>query len=103
MEELTNVKSKAGRKKGSLNGRHYRTCRICGKRFLVEVTSTDKRPHTYTCPDCDEYKRYKIDAIDAAEDLGYPPECIDRLRGADNSVEISRIMHTYRDRLYGYH
>lgn len=51
----------------------------------------------------DEHKWYMINAIKAAEDLGYPKEIIAKIRKCKTDSEISRVMTNARnENLIGY-
>lgn len=45
----------------------------------------------------DEHKWYMLNAIKAAEDLGYPKEIVAKIKKCKTDSEISRIMATARN------
>lgn len=57
---------------------------------------TPARNHGKRIPE-DEDAWYMINAIKAAEDLGYPEEIVDKIKKCKTDVEISRIMATARN------
>lgn len=57
---------------------------------------TPARNHGKRTPE-DEHAWYMINAIKAAEDLGYPEEVVNKIKKCKTDSEISRIMATARN------